>query len=142
MVLQFGIGFEPVDVLIPAALEGSITSENVSLIHENVKLIAEGANGPTTLEADTALKERDIFLIPDILCNAGGVIVSYFEGVQNNMNYYWDREEVLQRLDEKITHAFNEVVNLAELEKYYCRDAAYILAIHRVLEAMQIRGWM
>jgi glutamate dehydrogenase (NAD(P)+) len=133
---------KPVDVLIPAALEGSVTEENVPFIHERVRLIAEGANGPTTLEADTALKERDIFLIPDILCNAGGVIVSYFEGVQNNMNYYWDREEVLERLDEKITHAFNEVVNLAEAEKYYCRDAAYILAIHRVLEAMQIRGWM
>ena len=82
-----------VDVVVPAALEGQITGETVHQIHANVKMVAEAANGPTTPEADKVLAERGIFLVPDFLCNAGGVTVSYFEGVQNDQNFYWSREE-------------------------------------------------
>jgi glutamate dehydrogenase len=131
-----------VDVLIPAALEGQINAETVRCISDRVRLIAEGANGPTTPEADEVLKSRGIFVIPDFLCNAGGVTVSYFEGVQNDMNYYWTKEEVLQRLDIKITQAFNSVLQMAESEKVYMRDAAYMVAIGRVVEAMELRGWL
>ncbi len=131
-----------VDVLIPAALEGQITSQNVDQISEKVKIIAEGANGPTMPEADDVLIERKVFIIPDFLCNAGGVIVSYFEGVQNDMNYYWGRDEVLSRLDEKITNAFDAVMRLVTSEGFFTRDAAYIVAINRVVEAMRFRGWL
>jgi glutamate dehydrogenase len=131
-----------VDVLIPAALEAQITHENVDQISEKVKIIAEGANGPTTPEADESLEKRKIFVIPDFLCNSGGVIVSYFEGVQNDMNYYWGREEVLERLDIKITNAFNAVMDLVNSEGLYTRHAAYVVAINRVAEAMQYRGWL
>lgn len=131
-----------VDVLIPAALEGQITHENVDQISEKVTIIAEGANGPTTPEADDVLEKRKIFVIPDFLCNSGGVIVSYFEGVQNDMNYYWGRDEVLERLNTKITNAFNAVMDLVESEGLYTRHAAYVVAINRVAEAMQYRGWL
>jgi glutamate dehydrogenase len=131
-----------VDVLIPAALEGQITQENVNQISDKVKIVAEGANGPTTPEADEVLEERKIFVIPDFLCNSGGVIVSYFEGVQNDMNYYWGREEVLERLDTKITNAFNAVMDLVSSDGLYTRHAAYVVAINRVAEAMQYRGWL
>jgi len=131
-----------VDVLIPAALEGQITHENVDQISEKVTIIAEGANGPTTPEADEFLEKRKIFVIPDFLCNSGGVIVSYFEGVQNDMNYYWGRDEVLERLNTKITNAFNAVMDLVESEGLYTRHAAYVVAINRVAEAMQYRGWL
>ncbi|MDH5505695.1 MAG: Glu/Leu/Phe/Val dehydrogenase [Anaerolineae bacterium] len=131
-----------VDVLIPAALEGQINADTVSQISEKVKLVAEGANGPTTPEADDILQERGIFIIPDFLCNAGGVTVSYFESVQNDMNFYWKRDEVLDRLDDKITHAFNSVLEVAEQEKVFTRDAAYMVAIDRVVRAMQLRGWI
>jgi glutamate dehydrogenase (NAD(P)+) len=107
-----------------------------------VKLVAEGANGPTTPEADDVFKQNDIFMIPDFLCNAGGVTVSYFEGVQNDMNYYWTRDEVLSRLDTTITNAFNNVVEMAESEKVYMRDAAYMVAIAKVVNAMELRGWI
>jgi glutamate dehydrogenase (NAD(P)+) len=129
-----------VDVLIPSALGGQITGESVHKISKSVKIIAEGANGPTTLDADEVIKERGIFLIPDFLCNAGGVTVSYFEGVQNDMNFYWTSEEVLQRLDTKITQAFNNVVKMAETERVYMRDAAYMVAIDKVVKAMELRG--
>jgi len=92
-----------VDVLIPAALEGQVNKDSVQKISDRVKILAEGANGPTTLEADAVLKEKGIFVIPDFLCNAGGVTVSYFEGVQNDMNFYWSEEEVLNKLDEKMS---------------------------------------
>ncbi len=131
-----------VDVLIPAALEGQITSQNVDQISEKVKIIAEGANGPTMPDADDMLIERKVFIIPDFLCNAGGVIVSYFEGVQNDMNYYWSRDEVLSRLDEKITNAFDAVMRLVTSEGFFTRDAAYVVAINRVVEAMRFRGWL
>ncbi len=131
-----------VDVLIPGALEGQINGESVKRISDRVKIIAEGANGPTTPEADETLKSRGIFNIPDFLCNAGGVTVSYFEGVQNDMNYYWTQDEVLKRLDTKITIAFNSVFEMAQKEGVYMRDAAYMVAIGRVVKAMELRGWI
>jgi len=131
-----------VDVLIPGALEGQINAETVKRISSRVKLVAEGANGPTTPDADTVFKSNGVFVIPDFLCNSGGVTTSYFESVQNDMNYYWTRDEVLQRLDTKITQAFNSVVEMAEKEKVYMRDAAYMVAIDRVVKAMELRGWI
>ncbi len=131
-----------VDVLIPAALEGQVNGETVKRLSDRVKIVAEGANGPTTPDADEALKANGIFNIPDFLCNAGGVTVSYFESVQNDMNYYWTRDEVLQRLDTKITQAFNSVLETAEAERVYMRDAAYMVAIGRVVKAMELRGWL
>jgi len=131
-----------VDILIPAALEGQINSETVKQINPRVKLVAEGANGPTTPEADEEFKKRGVFVIPDFLCNAGGVTVSYFEGVQNDMNFYWTKEEVLEKLDTKMTQAFHAVLDMAEKEKVYMRDAAYMVAIDKVVKAMQLRGWL
>ena len=133
---------QDVDILVPAALENQITADNVGTISERVKLIAEGANGPTTPEADKILQQRNIFLIPDFLCNAGGVTTSYFEQVQCNMNYYWEKEDVLSRLDSKMTAAFLAVNELAQEDKLYMRDAAYIIAIDRVACACQDRGWV
>jgi glutamate dehydrogenase len=130
------------DVLIPAALEGQINTDSVALIHPRVRLIAEGANGPTTPDADEIIKSRGIFLVPDFLCNAGGVSVSYFESVQNDMNFYWTKEEVLQRLDTKMTHAFHGVLEMAKSENVYMRDAAYMVSIARVVRAMELRGWI
>ncbi len=131
-----------VDVLIPAALEGQVNAETVQKISDRVRILAEGANGPTTPEADEVLKARGVFTIPDFLCNAGGVTVSYFESVQNDMNYYWTKEEVLERLDTKMTSAFQDVLALSEQEGVYMRDAAYMVAIRRVVEAMEVRGWV
>jgi len=130
------------DVLIPAALEGQINGDTVKKISKSIKLIAEGANGPTTPEADEYLKKSNIFDIPDFLCNAGGVTCSYFEQVQNDMNFYWSKDEVLQRLDEKMTSAFHSVFDRSEREKVYMRDAAYMVAIDRVVKAMELRGWL
>ncbi len=131
-----------VDVIIPAALEGQITGDTVKKMSKGVKLIAEGANGPTTPEADEILKKNKVFVIPDFLCNSGGVTVSYFEQVQNDMNYYWAKEEVLQRLDQKMTSAFHAVLDRSLQEKVYTRDAAYMVAIDRVVKAMELRGWL
>jgi glutamate dehydrogenase (NAD(P)+) len=130
------------DVLIPGALEGQINSESVKKVSDRVRLVAEGANGPTTPDADEVFKRNKVFVIPDFLCNAGGVTVSYFESVQNDMNFYWTKEEVLERLDTKITLAFNSVLEMAESEKVYMRDAAYMVAIGRVVKAMELRGWL
>jgi glutamate dehydrogenase (NAD(P)+) len=130
------------DVLIPGALEGQINAETVKHISSRVRLVAEGANGPTTPEADEVLKQNGIFVIPDFLCNAGGVTTSYFESVQNDMNYYWTRDEVLQRLDTKMTQAFYGVLEMSEGEKVFMRDAAYMVAIKRVVTAMELRGWI
>lgn len=131
-----------VDVLIPAALEGQVTGDSVKKISKGLKLIAEGANGPTTPEADDVLKKNNVFVIPDFLCNAGGVTTSYFEQVQNDMNFYWSKDEVLQRLDQKMTSAFHAVLDRSLKEKVYTRDAAYMVAIDSVVSAMNLRGWL
>jgi len=133
---------QDVDILIPAALENQITAENVVKIKPRVKIIAEGANGPTTPEADKILSGRGIFMIPDLLANAGGVTCSYFEQVQCNMNYFWDKDEVLGKLDSKMTAAFNAVSQLAKKRKLYMRDAAYVIAVSRVAQACKDRGWV
>jgi glutamate dehydrogenase (NAD(P)+) len=133
---------QEVDILIPAAIENQITVDTVKNIASTVKLVAEGANGPTTVEADAVLKERGIFVIPDFLANAGGVTCSYFEQVQNNMNYYWEKDEVLTKLDTKMTNAFTAVCELADKRGVYMRDAAYMIAIQRVAEAVKLRGWV
>jgi glutamate dehydrogenase (NAD(P)+) len=133
---------QDVDVLIPAALEGQINAESAKKISGKVKLVAEGANGPTTLEGDQELEKRSIFVLPDFLCNSGGVTVSYFESVQNDMNFYWSQDEVIQRLDHKVTEAFNKVLKVSTSEKVNMRDAAYMVAIGAVVEAMELRGWL
>jgi len=107
-----------------------------------VRIVAEGANGPCTPDADEVFKKNNIFLIPDFLCNAGGVTTSYFEQVQNDMNYYWTRDAVLQRLDTKMTSAFHGVLERSDKENVYMRDAAYMVAIDRVVKAMDTRGWL
>ncbi len=133
---------QDVEILIPAALENQITGENAHRMGKRVRLIAEGANGPTTLEADAMIKERGIFLIPDFLANAGGVTCSYFEQVQSNMNHYWEKDEVLGKLDLKMTSAYHAVSDLARKQKLYMRDAAYVIAISRVAQACRDRGWI
>lgn len=133
---------QDVDILMPAALEHQINADNVNLISKRVKIIAEGANGPTTPEADKAIASNNVFLIPDIIANAGGVICSYFEQVQSNMNYYWEKDEVLGKLDVKMTSAFNAVMEVAKKEKLPMRDAAYYIAIIRVAQACKDRGWI
>jgi glutamate dehydrogenase (NAD(P)+) len=132
---------QDVDILIPGALENQINGENVGHISRRVIMIAEGANGPTTPEADQVIKQRNIFVIPDFLANAGGVTCSYFEQVQSNMNYYWEKKEVLERLDHKMTAAFHAVSELAGKRKLFMRDAAYYIAINRVAQACKDRGW-
>jgi glutamate dehydrogenase (NAD(P)+) len=133
---------QEVDLLVPAALENQVTAANAPKIHKRVKLIAEGANGPTAMEADAVIRDRGIFMIPDFLCNAGGVTCSYFEQVQSNMNHYWSREEVLSQLDHKMTAGFKAVSDLARKKNVYMRDAAYMIAISRVAEACRLRGWV
>jgi len=130
------------DVLMPGALSGQINADNVSKISKRVKIVAEGANGPTTPEADEYFKKNGIFDIPDFLCNAGGVTTSYFESVQNDMNFYWTKKEVLEKLDAKITAAFHAVLDMSLKQKVYMRDAAYMVAIDSVVKAMQLRGWV
>jgi glutamate dehydrogenase (NAD(P)+) len=133
---------QDVDILIPAALEGQITEENAGRIAPRVRIVAEGANGPTTPEADRVLKAREIFLIPDLLANAGGVTCSYFEQVQSNTNYYWEKDEVLGKLDTQMTSAFIAVSDLAHRRKVGMREAAYLIAVDRVARACRERGWV
>ncbi|MGK2856508.1 MAG: Glu/Leu/Phe/Val family dehydrogenase [Thermoanaerobaculia bacterium] len=133
---------QDVDILIPAALEHQITADNVPKISKRVKIIVEGANGPTTNEADEMLKARGIFLIPDFLANAGGVTTSYFEQVQCNMNYYWEKDEVLGKLDTKMTSAFHAVHEMSKKRNVGMRDAAYLIAVSRVAQACRDRGWV
>ena len=132
---------QEVEILIPAAIENQITADNVAKVRPSVKIVAEGANGPTTPEADAVFKQRGIFVIPDFLCNAGGVTCSYFEQVQCNTNFFWPKDEVLERLDQKMTRAFHAVADLAEETGEYMRDAAYMIAIQRVATACHLRGW-
>ncbi len=133
---------QEVDILIPAALENQINRDSVGKIHQKVIFIAEGANGPTTPEADEVIKKRGIFVIPDFLANAGGVTCSYFEQVQCNMNYFWEKQEVLDKLDAKMTSAFSAVSELAKKKKIYMRDAAYVIAVDRVAQAVKARSWV
>jgi glutamate dehydrogenase (NAD(P)+) len=133
---------QKVDILIPAAIENQITGDNVGKISPSVRIIAEGANGPTTPEADARIRERGILLIPDFLANAGGVTCSYFEQVQSNMNYFWEKDEVLGKLDVKMTAAYFAVSDLARRENLYMRDAAYAISIGRVAKACHERGWV
>ena len=132
---------QDVEILIPAALENQVTGETVLKIKPSVKVIAEGANGPTTPEADKVIQERGIYVIPDFLANAGGVTCSYFEQVQCNMNFFWEKDEVLQKLDTKMTSAFHAVHELAQKRNLYMRDAAYVIAVSRVAKACKDRGW-
>ena len=132
-----------VNVLIPSALGQAVTQDNVNDISfDTVKIYAEAANTPTTLEADEVLKKKGVYMIPDFICNAGGVTVSYFEEVQNNMNYYWPKDEVLDKLDCIMTNAFNAIADLAVNRKCYTRDAGYLIAIKRVAKAVEGRGWV
>jgi glutamate dehydrogenase len=133
---------QPVSILIPAAIENQITGENATRIHPAVRFMAEGANGPTTPEADAILKDKGIFVIPDFLANAGGVTCSYFEQVQSNMNYYWEKDEVLAKLDVKMTAAFRAVHAVARGQGLPMRDSAYVIAINRVAQACRDRGWV
>ena len=133
---------QSVDILVPAALDNQVNKGNVDKISKQVVVMAEGANGPTTPEADAVLKERGIYVIPDFLANAGGVTCSYFEQVQCNMNYFWTKEEVLSKLDQIMSKAFHEVHRLHKQKKVYTRDAAYMIAIQRVAESCRIRGWV
>lgn len=127
-----------VDVLVPAALENVITTKNASKIR--AKLICEGANGPTTAAADPILDERGIFVVPDILANAGGVTVSYFEWVQDRMGYFWSEADVNERLEGIMTRGFQEVLQMAKQHKVNMRTAAYMLSISRVATVHRLRG--
>jgi len=129
-----------VDILIPAAIENVITGKNAPNI--KAKIVAELANGPTTPEADDILYRNGVHVIPDFLCNAGGVTVSYFEMVQNFYLHFWDETEVRERLDKKMTAAYHSVLNTSREYKINMRQAAYVRAVERVVEAMKLRGWV
>ncbi|RPJ55853.1 MAG: Glu/Leu/Phe/Val dehydrogenase [Dehalococcoidia bacterium] len=129
-----------VDILIPSAMENVITDKNAGNI--KAKIIAELANGPCTPEADDILYKKGVHVIPDFLCNAGGVTVSYFEMVQNFNMYYWTEKEVYDRLDAKMTTAYNDVYDTHKDYKINMRQAAYVRAVERVVEAMKLRGWV
>ncbi|MCX6013080.1 MAG: Glu/Leu/Phe/Val dehydrogenase, partial [Chloroflexi bacterium] len=129
-----------VDILIPAAIENVITEDNAPNI--KAKIIAELANGPTTPEADVILDAKGIHLIPDFLCNAGGVTVSYVEMVQNSYMFSWQEDAVHRLLDRKMTLAYHSVLDTSKEYKISMRDAAYVLAVGRVVEVMKLRGWV
>jgi glutamate dehydrogenase (NAD(P)+) len=129
-----------VDVLAPSAIENVITKNNADDV--NTKIVAEVANGPVTPEADDILREKNILQIPDFLCNAGGVTVSYFEWVQNINGYYWTLDEVHKKLDAKMTKSFYDVYKVSNDKNIHMRDAAYVVAVQRVYQAMLDRGWV
>jgi glutamate dehydrogenase (NAD(P)+) len=128
----------PVDILIPAALENQITAHNAAKV--KATMLVEAANGPTTPEADAILQENGVYVVPDIFANAGGVIVSYFEWVQDLQSFFWEEDEINQKLRRILMRAFGEVTAIAERDKVSMRDAAYILALRRVEEAINLRG--
>jgi glutamate dehydrogenase (NAD(P)+) len=125
--------------LVPAAVEGQLTERNASRI--KARIVAEGANGPTTPEADAILDDRGVLVIPDILANAGGVVVSYFEWVQGLQYYFWQEGEINTRLQELIVRAVNRVVALAQRESVNLRTAALMLGIQRIAQGFQLRGF-
>ena len=129
-----------VDILIPAAIENQLTGQNAANVQ--ARIIAELANGPTTPEADNIFHDKGIYIIPDFLCNAGGVTVSYFEMVQNAYQFYWDEALVEERLDSKMTTAFHAVDKMAKARGVDNRVAAYLVAVNRVAEAVRLRGWV
>ncbi|MDI6727193.1 MAG: Glu/Leu/Phe/Val dehydrogenase, partial [Smithellaceae bacterium] len=129
-----------VDVLVLAALENTITEKNADKV--KAKIVVELANGPTTPEADEILYRKGIHVIPDFLCNAGGVTVSYFEMIQNASMHYWEEKDVHEKLDKRMTTAYHEVLETSEIFKINMRKAAYVLAVERVVEAMKLRGWV
>ena len=126
------------DILIPAALENQIHRRNATSV--KAKMIVEGANGPTTYEAAKILRDKGIFVVPDILANAGGLVVSYFEWVQDLQSFFWSEEEVNNQLRRVMDNAFHEVLKMSQHHKVDMRDAAYILAIKRIADTMQARG--
>jgi glutamate dehydrogenase/leucine dehydrogenase len=129
-----------VEILLPSALEGVITASNVKNI--KAKIIGELANGPTSADANEALYKKGIMVIPDILCNAGGVTVSYFEWVQGLYHFWWNETEVRQKLSEIMTKAFQDVLAESLKRKVSMRKAAYLVAVGRIAEAMKLRGWV
>ncbi len=126
------------DILIPAALENQITADNAGRVR--ARIVAEGANGPTTPDADLILEKQGVFVIPDILCNSGGVTVSYFEWVQNRMGFYWPEREVNERLEHTMVEAFRGVLTKAVEHKVNMRVAAFMVAIERVVKVIMLRG--
>jgi glutamate dehydrogenase/leucine dehydrogenase len=126
------------EILIPAALENAITEENAHAVH--TKIIAEAANGPVTPEADRILNQKGVFLIPDILCNAGGVTVSYFEWVQDENHLFWDEQDVNAKLEKVMTRSFADVLRIHTDKKVDMRLAANMLGVSRVAEASRVRG--
>lgn len=130
----------PVTVLFPSAMENQIMAANAGNI--KAKIVAELANGPTTPEADQILFKNGVYVVPDFLCNAGGVTVSYFEMVQNAYDYYWDLPTVQERLDKKMTAAFHAVHKMNKRYGVHNRLGAYLVSVNRVAEAMKLRGWV
>ncbi len=133
---------QEVEILIPAALEHQITADNVVRVRSTVRIVAEGANGPTTPAAEQILLDRGVFIIPDILANGGGVTCSYFEQVQGAMNYYWRLDEILSKLDRQITSAFIAVSELSRKKGLTMREAALVIAVDRVATLCYERGWV
>jgi len=127
------------DILVPAAISNQITEKNAHNIKATI--VVEAANGPTTAEGTRILKERGILLVPDVLASAGGVTVSYFEWVQNNMGYYWTEEEVREKMTKKMVDAFENVYTTAETRNIDMRLAAYMIGVRKTAEASRFRGW-